>query len=222
MTRGENEIIRENNRKAFREMTPGQKLGYFRDYYLLPVVLVVGGVLLVGFFLSHVLGPAKAAPLHVVIVDDILTDETREEVRGSMGEILGVPAEEIDITDGYTTSNTDDYVLLMAMLSANDVDVMVLPEEIFRHFCADGGFTDLAELYPGGLPEGFADILVETAGPDTELTGETHLYGLHFSDMEGYGGFSTSGTDAVCGIVGRSEHKEAATAFAEYMADRYR
>lgn len=221
MSKGENEIIKENNRIAFREMTPGQKIGYFRDYYLLPVILVVGGLLLVGFFLSHVLWPAEGAPLHVVIVDDILTDETREEVRNRMGEILGVPPEEIDITDSYTTSSTDDYVMLMAMLSANDVDIMILPEELFRPFCADGGFTDLAELYPEGLPEIFEDILVETAGPDTELTGEEHVYGLHFSEMEGYDAFSSSGTDAVCGIVGRSEHKDAAMAFAEYMAEQY-
>lgn len=221
MAKGENEIINEKNRKAFREMSLGQKIGYLRDYYLLPAVLVVGGLLLVCFFLSHVLRPAEGAPLHVVIVDDILTDETREEVRNKMGEILGVPAEEIDITDSYSTSTTDGYVMLMAMLSANDVDIMILPEDMFRPFCADGGFTDLAELYPEGLPETFEDILVETAGPDTELTGEEHMYGLHFSEMEGYSAFSTSGTDAVCGIVGRSEHKDAAMAFAEYMAERY-
>ncbi len=216
----ENARTGRENREAWKKMSPAAKLGYFRDYYLKYTLLILAVLIFVIAFLKTVLTPAPESALHVVVVGDVWLDADREAMRAALAEELAVPEDDIVISDNYRTEKQDDLMVLMAMLSTDEVDVMILEEEMFKSFCGDGGFAELTEVLDTGTMQALEPYLIRTAGPEDEGTGTERAYGVHFSEYPGYETLSTTGADAVLGVTGRSRHREAAAAFIRYILNR--
>ena len=216
----ENRRTAYENREAFKRMSPGEKLGYFKDYYLKYTLLIAAVLIFVIVFLKTVLSPAPESALHVVVAGDVWLDSFDEEMKTALAGRLGVPADDIVISDDYKTEKQDDIMVLMAMLSTDEADVMILGEEMFKTFCGDGGFADLAEVVGEETLREWEPYLIRTAGPEDEGTDVTRAYGVHFSEVPGYQTITTTGADAVCGITGRSRHKAAAAEFINYIMGR--
>ena len=71
---------REENKKRFRTMTFGQKLGFFKDYYLLRTVIIAGICAVAALLIWNFVRPQTKDILTVYVYDQYLGDDASIDV----------------------------------------------------------------------------------------------------------------------------------------------
>ena len=88
-------------KKQWKSMSPKEKIGYFKDYYLLRVA---GGALIAGLLFTMIwkaLHPAPERQLFVYIFNDVLSDEAEKETVEAFCREYGLRPDLIEISDGH-------------------------------------------------------------------------------------------------------------------------
>ncbi|MCR5208745.1 MAG: hypothetical protein K6C99_00870 [Lachnospiraceae bacterium] len=149
----------ENLREITRDMTPAQKKKYFSDYYLLPLIgIVIGLLILISFFLDIHNGGTESltvgCPVNVELTDaqivylcsgfDEYYYQSRGKKYGSEGLSLVTDSEFIDFTqlDEVTQVNTQKLGILESQIAAGEIDYLYTDKTSYDFFMNTDLFDD--------------------------------------------------------------------------------
>ena len=207
-----------------------KKLIYFKDYYLLPCVMLTAGFAIVIFLLwSIFLRPREQTVLYVAVLDAVLGQEQKEQLIQELYDQFGITdnRQEIIIDDSFYMKE-DGLTKLEVYLSNQQIDVLIADKELFRTLSGYGFLQDLKMVLPKQREQELEADFVRAAGyldreedglEDTATgKGEELDYGLFLPpdckwgmeiapDLEG----------SVCGIAEGSKNIENAIAFLCYV-----
>ncbi len=198
-------------KKQWKSMSPKEKIGYFKDYYLL---LVAGGALIAGLLFTMIwkaLHPAPERQLFVYLFK------------------YGLSADLIEISDGH---DPDADALLFATFTGDEqLDLVICREKDFAAFAGEGMFFPLEDVFTEKELKDWSNSIVSCPGLlETDSApgdiyeyygkGEVKDYGLRLSDSETYRKLMMSDGDYVCGILGLGANPENAENFVRFMMEQ--
>ena len=128
---------------SWNDMTPQEKLQYFRDYYLLKVVIalcVLAGVIIL---IRDITAPEPVYALQTGIYDTSLDDTEKHRLEREMQDVLDT-TEDILIDDTYTSLNNDDLMRIVSLSEAGKLDVIIAPRKVLEFLAGYGYFKDLS------------------------------------------------------------------------------
>ncbi|MBQ6384806.1 MAG: hypothetical protein IJJ38_01385 [Lachnospiraceae bacterium] len=194
--------FRESNKKHLKEMSPAGKLQYFKDYYLLPTVLISAGALFVIYFLYTYFRPQPVHVLQVAVFDSAAEEEGIRALTEELGEALDAddPTDQILFQTNYVSSDSGDLARLGVMTAAHEIDCIIAPADVFTRFAAGGYFVPLTDVMDESEIAGYGDAVMRTAGwADVEGEAGTDDPGAGAGDVLPYGiSLSGSGKWAAC------------------------
>ena len=233
----EQELMNEfenSNKQQIRKMSTAKKLQYFKDYYLLKVVVILGAAAVLVYGLYSLLKPKPNHILTVVILDNVLEDAASaaflEEVKASLS--AADARDEVLLLADFSSEQDADMTRLSVMASAGEVDAVIAPESVFANLAAGGFYLPLRDVF--GEEEisrrqeqnavfetaGFA---APEAGADAEVTGagdgEVLPYGIRFENCTKWQAIVINPDDAVFGVAAASNVPQNAAAFARILLE---
>lgn len=183
------EIIREELRKL-SELTWGQRLGYIWDYYkpLMAAVLVVIFLVCMGVTMyrnsqiEHLLNVYLINSNYLEIDTDAMTAEFADQIGGlkAKQEILIDPTLQLS-AESQSQYDVANQVKSVALLSAGDMDVVLMDEEVFENYQKQGYLMNLEEILTEEQMEVWKELKVYREVPSEE---ETDLFAGLDSETE--------------------------------------
>ena len=216
-------------KKQWKSMSPKEKIGYFKDYYLL---WVAGGALIAGLLFTMIwkaLHPVPERQLFVYIFNDVLSDEAEKETVEAFCREYGLRPDLIEISDGH---DPDADALLFATFTGDEqLDLVICREKDFAAFAGEGMFFPLEDVFTEKELKDWSNSVVSCPGLlETDSApediyeyygkGEVKDFGLRISDSETYRKLMMSDGDYVCGILGLGANTENAENFVRFMMEQ--
>lgn len=135
-------------KKDISNLSKAEKLGYFKDYYLKFVIVILIAVIAIGHLIYSTTLGRSVTLASVVCIDDAYMAES-DTLSDILKEDLGSERKK----DFVSVSNysIDDYQQNMAyvtQLTAGTIDLIICSEEYFKQGCNRGYFADLSEVLP--------------------------------------------------------------------------
>ena len=204
-------------------MTTKQKIQQFKDYYLGGTLAVIAVVALLLFIGGRMLAPQKKPALRIAVFDTEISDEAKEKMAQDIRAALALaPDAEIDIDNGYTSANTNEYAKLSILAADGMVDAVIAGREAFAELSEYGYFKDLSRYLPQDMQEKYADDICpfdyvsDAVSEDAQEMGELatgkYPFGLSLSESA-YWKAVTSESDVaadnpVLGVIMESENTD--------------
>lgn len=171
----------------FKDMTTKQKLSYLKDYWSIPVIIVIVVIVAIGSVIHT--ARTNVAPIFSVTTVDAVGDERIHELVDGFAQENEIPIDQISVGDlsvGKASQGAGPYstqgMALYVRLQSQNEDIVILPEETFYEYAEYGYFIDLTDV----VSEEYADklIVVEQEEEETENTGVERLAcGIRTSDI---------------------------------------
>lgn len=169
----EAEEIKKRVKENWPNMTFGQKIGYFKDYYLKQIIAAIIVIAVVIALIVRIATPAKEYAVNILFIDTTLDDETREALEQEAADALNVSTDDISIRDTFLSNDPNAMMSLDALLSNGEVDIMICGSEFLRNYAADGYFADLEDLKEGNPYDKKTD---ENEGDDVDTSALSEYY----------------------------------------------
>lgn len=191
-------------KKDIRSLSGKQKLEYFRDYYLLKVVVIAAALLVVGVLLNSAVFNRSECRMALVLLNE---SQLTEYV--ALNEAID---EYLDLENKNDYTSVENYYLedpqmQMAYVTKNGagaIDVIICPKDYFEKEAARGMFMDLSEVLPEDTYEELSGRMVEAReGKDQDTEGnilsyyEPAPFGLDLSGSDHLEEFGGHGEDSV-------------------------
>ena len=179
-----------SDRKSSGQMTTGQKIQQFKDYYLGGTIAVIAVAALIIFMVTRFLSPAEdEAALRVAVFDTELSSEALEQLEQAVRTSLGLPEDARIVVDtGFVSTNTNEYARLSVLAADGRVDAVIAGEEAFAELARYGYFKDLSLYLPEDLKSSYAeelrtfkydsDVIAEDAQQNGEMASGEYPFGL--------------------------------------------
>ena len=211
--------MQKTEKQKWKEMDWKQRLGYFKDYYLLSTVIILAAAAVVIFLSWHFLKPKVENLMYVGLVDETLDEQKKSALTAELEQILSADGASGKVVfDDMFYMKDDGLSKLQVYLSNGQMDAVIVGEETFKALAAYGFFEPLDE---GGVSKAllsYEDRFYYTEGyKDTEEIsfddhetgqGEVKAYGIRLTDSGRYQEMATYVKDPVMGIVVDGEHPE--------------
>ncbi|MCH4040146.1 MAG: hypothetical protein LKG48_00680 [Lachnospiraceae bacterium] len=220
---------KEENKKRFKTMTIGQKLGFFRDYYLLRTVIIVGICAAAVFLIWNFVRPQTKDILTVYVYDQYLGDDASDALAAKTEKLLGAgKREEVLIRSGLSSSNTQDTAIASVLSFNNAIDVIICPKDQFETFAGYGYFLSLDDVLSDEEKTALSDKLVAAAGYqesdndsfDGTAKGEALDYGIDLGSSSVWNSYAeTTSDEMVAGIVSTTKNRGNAVKFLDMLCD---
>lgn len=214
------EVISE--KQKFNQLDRKGKLRYFKDYYLIKLLIGILIVSALGYIVYSVaLKPKVETVYDMAIVGDQLSPEKLGQFVADVEMLLNVEKKKQDvlIDDSYMGSGGIDYTVeqrLMTYLYAGVLDVIVGDSIRIKDLARTGALIPLSELLPTDLYGKLSDTLVmETMEDDNR----EKAYGINLKDCERYMDFGGYMEVPVLGVVANSKNKENVVEVIKYLFD---
>ncbi len=182
------EEIREQQKKALKEMNAKEKLSYFWDYYKMHTIVAVAAVCLITLFIYQYV-TNKDYGFYAAIINADITYIPETNPWGTEFEAYaGIDTEEyeayIDTSIALSDSDSSQYSLsntekLLAMLQTGIVDVIVADTATFENYAQNECFMNLEAALPADVYAKYEDCLyytdlatVDTGDDDTFYTAD--------------------------------------------------
>ena len=122
-----------SDRKSSGQMTTGQKIHQFKDYYLGGTIAVLAVAALIIFMVTRFLSPAKdEAALRVAVFDTELSSEALDQLEQAARTSLNLPEDARVVVDtGFVSTNTNEYARLSVLVADGRVDAVIAGEDAF-------------------------------------------------------------------------------------------
>ncbi len=221
--------------KKLRELTFRQKLTYIWDYYKWAFV-VIAALIGLGAAIAEAVGNMRIETVFQaqMLNCNLMVSEDSETVGSGFAAYIGGLEEnqvvEVgcslniypDMLDNYTMANQ---VKLMALTSAGDLDVIVIPESLFDYYLNQKLFADLTEILDEDELEQWDERLVigeQNFGDDKE---EDWVKGTYALDLTGTGLLERTQLYSGCeekiyaGIICNTGRTELAVKFLHYLME---
>lgn len=223
---------KQSEKQKLKDMSLGKKVEYIWEYYRIHG-LIIGLVIALVIYLIYVaLNPAPISVFEAAIIDSPMVEETWTEFGDEFSDHLGIDPEKqvITLNTNYAFGSSIDYSVnmrqvLMARISANEIDVIIAPESEFISYAKNGYFKDLAEQIPTDIYSKITDqlFLSDTVVEGYEITPEdeeVNAYGIYINDTTFFQENSYSEDPYILGIMGNSDHTENTLEFIRYLLEQ--
>lgn len=161
------ELIREELKKL-SGLSWGERLGYIWDYYkpLMAAVLVVIFLVSMGLEIYHNAQMEQLMNAYFINSNNVYVDS--EAMTSEFTEYIGglEDKQEINIDTTLSIENelnqysTASQTKITALASANALDILVMDEDTFNQYYAQGFFADLGSVLSEEQLEEWADLLI--------------------------------------------------------------
>lgn len=201
-------------KKDIRNLSGKQKLQYFKDYYLLKVVVVLIALAAAGSLLNGMIFNRSECVLSLAFVNGSRIAQT-EELNEALAQYLEPGRNDYVSVENY---GLDDYQMQMAFvtkMSAAAIDVVVCPQDYFEEGCTLGMFADLSEFLPEETYQELSGRILEGQEAERDVEGtvvsyhEAKPYGLDISGsglFQEFGGTEESPVLCVMANTGHGEN----------------
>ena len=207
----------ESNKEHLKEMGAAGKLGYFRDYYLVKVLVGLGIAAVVIYMIYSYLRPQPVPVLRVAVFDNVEKEEGVAALTEELRTVLDAHDEldEIRFQTNYNSTNPNDLARLGVMATAQEIDAIAAPKKVFEEFAGYGYFQPLTDYLSDEEMKSLADegLVVEAAGIDNKEgsvstmnenygKGKVLPYGISLKNSEKWAGAMYNGEEEfVIGIA---------------------
>lgn len=201
-------------KKDISNLSKVEKLGYFKDYYLKFVIVILIAVIAIGHLIYSTTLGRSVTLASVVCIDDAYMAES-DTLSGILKEYLGSTRKQ----DFVSVSNysVDDYQQNMAyvtQLTTGSIDLIICSEEYFEQGCNRGYFADLSEYLPEEMYTELKDQILEGSFAVTDDEGEVLSYedplphGISLKGTSRYTEFGGMLDDAILCVTATSSNPE--------------
>lgn len=207
-----------------KNLTPKQKFGYFKDYYLIGVAGVIAGVVfLIYFIYTSFINPSKEV-LSVVFLTNTFVEDT-EGMSDSLESYIGMERKKDFVgVNYYDTTDSQMNIAYMTIAGAGQLDLIICSYDDFQVQAGLGFLADMKELLPADLYEQLSDRMVTGQEIDMDFdgnvteVGEVLEYGIDITDSAAIKQYVTTSADRVilCAF-GAPPNKENALKAIEYF-----
>ena len=207
----------ESNKEHLKNMGTFGKLRYFRDYYLLKVLVILGIAAVVIYMIYSYLKPQPVPVLRVAVFDNVEKEEGIAALTDELRDLLDAhdKLDEIRFQVNYSSTNASDLARLGVMATAQELDAIAAPKKVFEQFAGYGYFQPLTDYLSDEEMKALADegLIVEAAGiSNTESSvstmnenygnGDVLPYGVSLKNSEKWAAAMYNGEDEfVLGIA---------------------
>lgn len=207
-----------------------EKWSYFKSYYLTKLILAIAAVGVVVYILISVFSPKPEDILSVAVGDNPLTQELIAQIETDINDLLVTDSDKqrvlIDTTYSLDTTNgVYSLMKITTLLSAGDLDVMILPDATFYQQLNGGSIIPLRRVFSEDELEPLKDYLVNCIPYDEDMnTGERTYYdaddyGIRFNPYLVKNGYVEANIpcEYIMCLAVNSEHYDNAKKFINYI-----
>ena len=215
-------------RQKLSEMSPQEKLNYFKDYYL-KKILIYG--FFIGFFIYIVytiVSPKDENIMYAAIINDTINAENEELLITEFGELVNYNPEKqkMQFDDSYYLNPENPDLTTQSKITtysfAGTLDVIIADEDVFESYAQSSCFLDLTQILPSDT---YSKITQELYMTKTEEDTKNRAYGVRLDNSKVYTSISDNyqGTNSstskkmVLGIVSKSENTDVAIELIQYL-----
>jgi hypothetical protein len=164
------EEIRDQQKKAWKEMNHKEKLSYFWDYYKIHTIVAVVVITFVGTIIYQQVTRKESAFDAAFVNADTYSIDT-DAMCAEFAEYAGIDTDAYDVSmDSSITMSDDDATQMslannekmVVLLQGGSLDVIVADTKVFEDYAQDGFFFDLEEILPAETLEQYKDRLYYT------------------------------------------------------------
>lgn len=188
-------------KKDTSKLSKQEKLQYFKDYYLMKIIVAALIAVFVGSIINGTIFNRSNCVMSIVMLNESqITDDSALDA--SLREYLQI--EDKNDYIGISNYNLNDYQVNMAyvtQLSGQGIDLVICSESYFETGAGQGIFADLSEFLPEDMYAGLSDRMVEGRTAETDDYGEITSY----NEPAPYG-IDLSGTSRFKEFGGVEEH----------------
>ena len=223
-------VEKQTEAEKWANLEKGQKIQYFRDYYLVPLLTGIAIAILLISLIWHFAAPEKERVLYVALLDERLNEEESEQLQKHLEEMLGADGKQQTVLlDDAFYSTPQGLAKLQVYLSNHQIDVIIAEKSSFEMLAGYGYLENLEDIleetyvaqcrsdlfYAAGYRE--AD---EISFEDNETgRGEILPYGLNIKNSEKYEKISTALAEPVIGVAKECKNPENAIRFLKWMME---
>ncbi|MDO5337774.1 MAG: hypothetical protein Q4E89_10045 [Eubacteriales bacterium] len=188
-------------KKDTSKLSKQQKFQYFKDYYLVKIIVAVLIVAFVGAIINGTVFNRSTNVMSVVLLNESqIADDAGLEA--ALTEYLQIENKNDYVS--ISNYNLQDYQVNMAyvtQLSGKGIDLVICSESYFETGSNQGIFTDLSEFLPEDMYAALSDRIVEGCTAETDDYGEI----ISYNEPAPYG-IDLSGTSRFTEFGGVEEH----------------
>lgn len=212
-----------SEKEKWNNMSWRKRWEYFKNYYLLKVIVVVAVVAAIGSLLYSMFSPKPEVVLSVAIVNQAMVQPQYLQVQEEINEILKIdPETQETVFDGGYNFETDAYESLQKYALYNavgELDITILPLSEFETYAPVGYFSPVAEHLQPGLYTELSEYFVESKQKDDDgnfIEGSETVYGIRIDSTHIFEGYEQK--EPVILVINAATTKEEAIAeFLNYL-----
>lgn len=199
----------------FKGMTRKKKFEYIKEYYKFHIIIGIIVIVLLGSFIKSQITKVNYVFNLTVIGSTVKSDKTDEfqskltsvvvknPTKKQSAEIDNIP---IQTLTGSSDGNAYQFMQkIMAEVSANALDLVIISKGDYDSFVKNGMFYNLDKIKNSGLYE-YKDIFIQGVSED----GEKGTFAVNIENSKVLKDYGMDTTDKVACIVSSSKEKEKA------------
>ena len=219
-----------STKEKWQEMTGKEKWRFFRDYYLLKVILGIILTALIVKFGWDTFGPKPTEILNVGIDSYSYLLSEFEDMQDELIEHMKLDTEEYSLRldcnyDLATDQNSVQRISLYLM--TGELDAFITTEEQFTGYVEKDAIAPLKDVLPADLYESLSDKYVIGHVIDSELdgtinsVGEDMAYGIYLDNIPLFSKYVERDDKPVFSIPLSGVDKENAITFLRFLLENY-
>ena len=174
-----------SEKEKWQNMSGTKKWEYFKNYYLMKVIVTAVVLVTLGSILHTMLTPKPEVRLSVAIIDHVMLYETQQAVQAGFDAYLGIDKEKEEtlFDSGYDFAMDEINSLQKFGLynAVGDLDVTIMPLSVFQKFAPIGYFSPISEHLTTDLYVQLSEHMLECKQKDengVEIEGSETVYGI--------------------------------------------
>jgi len=219
-----------STKEKWKEMNGKEKWRFFKDYYLLK--LIIGAIIigLLGKLCWDTFGPKPTEILNVAIDGYPYLYQEFEVMQDKLTEHMGLNPEEysVRLDTNYNLDNDQNSVQRLSLyIMTGDLDGFIANEMNFSHYVEKDTLAPLSEVLPADLYESLSDKYFVGQVIDSELDGtinsigEEKVYGIYLDNIPLFTKHMEREDTPIFGIPVSGVDKENAITFLRFLIENY-
>ena len=224
--------------ERLKDMPLRGKIGFLKDYYLVPALAVLAVLAGTVYMIWSMTRPAKAPWIYIAVIDGILEEETKEDLKNRLtdyflekAEAAGEDTRKRDaamVEDNYYLDDYSGMMRFQTHAAAGEIDLILASQDVFADQAGRGVLVDLSTVLDGQKLAASEKNLLYTAGFNEDIEDEEDPdagvgkggilpYGVRITEECALGAVCAAVEDPVIGIMPSSKHMEEAGEYLEYL-----
>jgi len=219
-----------SSKQKWSEMNGKERWTFFKDYYLLKLIIAVVIIVLLGKLCWDTFGPKPTEVLNVAIDSYSYLLEDFEDMQKKLYEHMELNPEEhsLRLDCNYDLNNDQGSVQRISLyLMTGELDGLIATEKNFTGYVEKDAMAPLKEVLPADLYEQLSDKHFIGHVVDQELDGtingigEDAVYGIYLDNIPLFSKFVERVDKPIFGIPASGVDKENAIIFLRFLLDNY-